>query len=95
MLALARNVALHKTIQAQCLRSLPAAVEHIRWATLKPSHAQILQASSRAQDCFATKSQEDADRIFDEVAKLANKARVPLAAMAEKEARMGCFEDSK
>ena len=60
---------------------------------IKPHHAAILQAASIAQDSFATKSQEDADRIFTEVAKEANKARVPLASLAFDETKMGCFED--
>ena len=60
---------------------------------VKPNHAQILQASSEAQVIFATKDQVDADRIFSEVAKAANKERVPLAEIAAKETGMGCFED--
>ena len=60
---------------------------------IKPHHAAILQAASIAQDSFATQSQEDADRIFTEVAKTANKSRVPLASLAFDETKMGCFED--
>ena len=60
---------------------------------IKPHHATILQAASIAQDSFATKTQEDADRIFTKVAKEANKSRVPLASLAFDETKMGCFED--
>ena len=47
----------------------------------------------RAQEVFATYSQEQVDRIFKAAATAANKARVPLAKMAVEETGMGIVED--
>ena len=60
---------------------------------LKPDYAKILQASSDAQHKFSTLTQEQTDLIFTEVAKVASKARVPLAKFAVEETGMGCMED--
>lgn len=60
---------------------------------IKPQHATVLQAASTAQDYFALQTQDDANRIFTEVAKAANKSRVLLASLAYEETGMGCFED--
>jgi len=61
--------------------------------SIKPNNMQILRASVKAQEQFATLTQEQTDFIFSEVAKVANKARVPLAVMAAEETGMGCMED--
>ena len=62
-------------------------------SSIKPSNLQILHASVKAQEHFATLTQEQTDFIFSEIAKVANKARVPLAVMAAEETEMGCMED--
>jgi acyl-CoA reductase-like NAD-dependent aldehyde dehydrogenase len=62
-------------------------------SSIKPSNLQILHASVTAQEHFATLTQEQTDFIFSEIAKVANKARVPLAVMAAEETGMGCMED--
>ena len=54
-------------------------------AALKPNHAAILQAATKAQEIFATYTQEKVDHIFAEVAKAANKERLPLAKAARDE----------
>ena len=46
-----------------------------------------------AQAEFATFTQEQVDKIFDEAAMAANKARIPLAQMAVEETGMGLMED--
>lgn len=61
--------------------------------SIKPHNLQTLRASVIAQKHFATLTQEQTDFIFSEVAKVANKARVPLAVMAAEETGMGCMED--
>jgi acyl-CoA reductase-like NAD-dependent aldehyde dehydrogenase len=53
----------------------------------------ILQQAVAAQIAFAKLGQVEADRIFDAVAKEANKHRLPLAKLAVKETKMGCLED--
>ena len=60
---------------------------------LSAEHVEMLEQVRAAQDDFATMSQEDADRIFTHVARVANKNRVPLARMAAEETGMGVFED--
>ena len=47
----------------------------------------------KAQQKFATYTQEQVDKIFFEAAMAANKARIPLAKMAVKETGMGIVED--
>ena len=61
--------------------------------SIKPNNIQILHTSVQAQEQFATLTQEQTDFIFSEIAKVANKARVPLAVMAAEETGMGCMED--
>jgi acyl-CoA reductase-like NAD-dependent aldehyde dehydrogenase len=61
--------------------------------SIKPNNMQILRSSVTAQEQFAILTQEQTDFIFSEVAKVANKARVPLAVMAAEETGMGCMED--
>ena len=47
----------------------------------------------RAQEKFATYSQEQVDKIFLACATAANKARIPLAKLAVEETGMGVVED--
>lgn len=47
----------------------------------------------KAQEIFATYTQEQVDKIFFAAAMAANKARIPLAKMAVKETGMGIVED--
>ena len=47
----------------------------------------------KAQEIFATYSQEQVDKIFFAAAMAANKARIPLAKMAVQETGMGVVED--
>ncbi len=47
----------------------------------------------KAQEVFATFTQEQVDKIFFAAAMAANKARIPLAKMAVKETGMGIVED--
>lgn len=47
----------------------------------------------KAQQIFATYTQEEVDKIFLAAAVAANQARVPLAKMAVAETGMGCIED--
>lgn len=47
----------------------------------------------KAQEVFATYTQEQVDKIFYEAAMAANKARIPLAKMAVAETGMGVMED--
>ena len=63
------------------------------FAAIKPNNQRILHASVEAQGRFIALSQEQTDFIFSEVARAANKARVPLAVMAAEETGMGCMED--
>ena len=60
---------------------------------LSAEHVKMLEQVRAAQDIFAAMTQEDADRIFTHVARVANKNRVPLARMAAEETGMGVFED--
>ncbi len=53
----------------------------------------IIENVRKAQQQFATFSQEQVDKIFYEAAKAANDARVLLAQIACKETRMGVLED--
>ncbi|MBP3655558.1 MAG: bifunctional acetaldehyde-CoA/alcohol dehydrogenase, partial [Clostridia bacterium] len=50
-------------------------------------------AMRKAQQLFATYSQEQVDKIFKAAAIAANKARIPLAKMAVEETGMGVVED--
>ena len=52
-----------------------------------------MKAMKKAQEIFATYSQEQVDKIFFEAAIAANKMRIPLAKMAVKETGMGIVED--
>ena len=47
----------------------------------------------KAQEIFATYSQEQVDKIFTAAALAANNARLPLAKMAVAETGMGIVED--
>ena len=47
----------------------------------------------KAQQVFATYTQEQVDKIFLAAATAANKARIPLAKMAVEETGMGIVED--
>ena len=60
---------------------------------LSAEHVKMLEQVREAQDVFAAMTQEDADRIFTHIARVANKNRVPLARMAAEETGMGVFED--
>ena len=55
--------------------------------------AAKMDAMRQAQRAFAAFSQEQVDRIFFEVAKAANRQRIPLAKMAVAETGMGVVED--
>ena len=48
----------------------------------------------KAQQVFATYTQEQVDKIFLAAASAANKARIPLAKMAVEETGMGIVEDT-
>ena len=52
-----------------------------------------INATRKAQQEFATFTQEQVDRIFKAAATAANKARIPLAKMAVEETGMGVVED--
>ena len=52
-----------------------------------------LASMRKAEEAFASFSQEQVDRIFFEAALAANKARIPLAKMAVEETGMGIVED--
>lgn len=52
-----------------------------------------MKAMKKAQEVFATYSQEQVDKIFFEAAIAANKMRIPLAKMAVEETGMGIVED--
>ena len=54
---------------------------------------EALGAMRKAQQLFATYSQEQVDKIFLAAASAANKARIPLAKMAVEETGMGIVED--
>ena len=56
----------------------------------------LLEAIARvrkAQQVFATYTQEQVDKIFLAAASAANKARIPLAKLAVEETGMGVVED--
>lgn len=52
-----------------------------------------MKAMKKAQEVFATYTQEQVDKIFFEAAIAANKMRIPLAKMAVEETGMGIVED--
>ena len=52
-----------------------------------------IAATRKAQQIFATYTQEQVDKIFLAAASAANKARIPLAKMAVEETGMGVVED--
>ena len=52
-----------------------------------------IAATRKAQQIFATYTQEQVDKIFLAAATAANKARIPLAKMAVEETGMGVVED--
>ena len=52
-----------------------------------------MKAMRKAQEVFATYTQEQVDKIFYEAAKAANQQRIPLAKMAVEETGMGVVED--
>ena len=55
--------------------------------------AEKMAAMRKAQEIFATYSQEQVDKIFKEAATAADKMRIPLAKMAVEETGMGVMED--
>ncbi len=54
---------------------------------------KVLTKVKKAQEEFATFSQEQVDKIFKAVAIAANKQRIPLAQLAVEETKMGIMED--
>ena len=54
---------------------------------------KLLSRVRKAQERFATYTQEQVDKIFFEAALAANKARIPLAKLAVEETGMGVVED--
>ena len=54
---------------------------------------QAIKSIRKAQQVFATYTQEQVDKIFLAAASAANKARIPLAKMAVEETGMGVVED--
>ena len=54
---------------------------------------QAIQNTRKAQEKFATYTQEQVDKIFLAAASAANKARISLAKMAVEETGMGVVED--
>ena len=55
--------------------------------------AEKMSAMRKAQEIFATYSQEQVDKIFKAAATAADKMRIPLAKMAVEETGMGVMED--
>ena len=55
--------------------------------------SQAIERVRKAQQIFATYTQEQVDKIFLAAASAANKARIPLAKMAVEETGMGIVED--
>ncbi len=53
----------------------------------------LIKKVKKAQEVFATYSQEQVDKIFKAAATAANKARIPLAKMAVADTGMGVVED--
>ena len=54
--------------------------------------AEKMAAMRKAQEIFATYSQEQVDKIFKAAATAADKMRIPLAKMAVEETGMGVME---
>ena len=54
---------------------------------------EAIDRTRKAQQIFATFTQEQVDKIFFAAASAANKARIPLARMAVEETGMGVVED--
>ena len=54
---------------------------------------KAIKRVKKAQEVFATFTQEQVDKIFLAAASAANKARIPLAKMAVEETGMGIVED--
>ena len=54
---------------------------------------KVIARVRKAQEIFATYSQEQVDKIFLACATAANKARIPLARLAVEETGMGIVED--
>ena len=54
---------------------------------------EAIERTRKAQQIFATYTQEQVDKIFLAAASAANKARIPLAKMAVEETGMGVVED--
>ena len=92
-----RGAAVHYT--GQCYRALHVSAQPHDSRIDTPSskdHQKFkdtLTGLQTAQDAFYQLTQEDADRIFKQVAKEANHYRLPLAKFAATETQMGCFED--
>ena len=54
---------------------------------------ELIKSVKKAQQIYATFSQEKVDKIFKAAAVAANKARIPLAKMAVEDTGMGIVED--
>ena len=54
---------------------------------------ELIKRVKKAQQKYATFSQEQVDKIFKAAATAANKARIPLAKMAVEDTGMGVMED--
>ena len=54
---------------------------------------ETIEKVRKAQQVFATYTQEQVDKIFLAAASAANKARIPLAKLAVEETGMGIVED--
>ena len=54
---------------------------------------KLVNSVRKAQENFATFTQEQVDHIFYMAAKAANMQRIPLAQMAIEETKMGVLED--
>ena len=67
--------------------AIPAIVDNADALTAK------MAAMKKAQQIFASYSQEQVDKIFKAAATAADKARIPLAKMAVAETGMGVMED--
>ena len=53
----------------------------------------LIKRVKKAQQKYATFTQEQVDKIFKAAATAANKARIPLAKMAVEDTGMGVMED--
>lgn len=75
-------------------KSEPVVVESVNSVD---NSVEVLQAKiaamRKAQEKFASYTQEQVDRIFFESAMAANKERIPLAKLACEETGMGVMED--